>query len=47
MSFGRYALDLAAIDGEKLNRKEIRRMSQNYPPKTRKMLEKHEYLGPA
>jgi predicted transcriptional regulator of viral defense system len=47
MSFGRYALDFAAIDGDKLNRKEIRRMSRNYPPKTRKMLEKHGYLGPA
>jgi len=47
MSFGRYALDLSAIDDEKLNRKEIHRISQNYPPKTRKMLEKHGYLGPA
>ena len=47
MSFGRYALDLSAIDDEKLNRKEIRRMSRNYPPQTRKMLEKHGYLGPA
>jgi predicted transcriptional regulator of viral defense system len=47
MSFGRYALDVAAIDYEKLNRKEIRRMSRNYPPKTRKMLEKHGYFGPA
>jgi predicted transcriptional regulator of viral defense system len=47
MSFGRYALDLAAIDGEKLNRKEIRRMSRNYPPKTRRMLEKHGYLRSA
>lgn len=47
MSFGRYALDLSAIDDEKLNRKEIRRMSRNYPPQTRKMLEKNGYLGPA
>jgi predicted transcriptional regulator of viral defense system len=47
MSFGRYALDLSAIDNEKLNRKEIRRMSRNYPPQTRKMLEKNGYLGPA
>ena len=47
MSFGRYALDLSAIDDEKLNRKEIRRMSRNYPLQTRKMLEKHGYLGPA
>jgi hypothetical protein len=47
MSFGRYALDLAAIDDEKFNRKEIQRMSRNYPSRTRKMLEKHGYLGPA
>jgi len=47
MSFGRYALDLSAIDDEKLNRKEIRRMSRNYPPQTRKMLEKNGYLESA
>jgi predicted transcriptional regulator of viral defense system len=47
MSFGRYALDLSAIDDKNLNRKEIRRMSRNYPPQTRKMLEKNGYLGPA
>jgi predicted transcriptional regulator of viral defense system len=47
MSFGRYALDLAAIDDEKLNRKEIRRMSRIYPPKTGKLLEKYGYLRPA
>jgi predicted transcriptional regulator of viral defense system len=47
MSFGRYALDLSAIDDEKLNRKEIRRMSRNYPLQTRKVLEKNGYLGPA
>jgi predicted transcriptional regulator of viral defense system len=45
MSFGRYAIDLSAIDYEKLNRKEIRRLSRHYPTKTRKMLEKHGYLG--
>lgn len=45
MSFGRYALDLAAIDSGKLNRKELRQMSRNYPPPTRKMLKKHGYLG--
>ncbi|HSO63361.1 MAG TPA: hypothetical protein VLR50_20165 [Desulfobacterales bacterium] len=47
MSFGRYAIDLSAIDDEKLNCKEIRRMSRSYPPQTRKMLEKNGYLGPA
>jgi predicted transcriptional regulator of viral defense system len=44
MSFGRYALDFAAIDHDKLNRKEIRRMSRDYPLKTKKILEKHGYL---
>jgi predicted transcriptional regulator of viral defense system len=47
MSFGRYALDLSAIDYEKLNCKEFRRMSRNYPSRTRKILEKHGYFGPA
>jgi predicted transcriptional regulator of viral defense system len=47
MSFGRYALDLAAIDEEKLNRREIVRMSRSYPLRTRKMLENHGYLGTA
>jgi len=47
LSFGRYALDLAAIDGEKLDRKEIARMSRRFPLKTRKMLENHGYLGTA
>jgi predicted transcriptional regulator of viral defense system len=47
MSFGRYALDLAAIDSGKLNRKALRQMSRNYPRQTRKMLKKHGYLGSA
>lgn len=46
MSFGRYALDLAAIDAKKLNRKEVARLSRSYPLKTRKLLEKNGYLGP-
>lgn len=44
MSFGRYALDLAAIDKGKLDRKEIARMSRRFPLKTREMLAKHGYL---
>jgi predicted transcriptional regulator of viral defense system len=47
MSFNKYALDLAAIDEEKLNRREIARMSRNYPLKTRKMLASNGYLGTA
>jgi predicted transcriptional regulator of viral defense system len=45
VSFGRYALDLSAIDRDKLNREEIRRMSRNYPPRTRRILETHGYLA--
>jgi predicted transcriptional regulator of viral defense system len=47
MSLGRYALDLSAIDFGKLNRKELRQLSRNYPLQTRKMLKKHGYLGSA
>jgi predicted transcriptional regulator of viral defense system len=47
MSFGRYALDLAAIDEEKLDRKVIVRLSRKYPLKTRKLLEHYGYLGTA
>ncbi len=44
MTFGRYALDLTAIDGEKLDRKEIVRMSRSFPLKTRETLAKYGYL---
>jgi predicted transcriptional regulator of viral defense system len=47
MSLGRYALDLAAIDFGKLDSKELRQLSRNYPLQTRKMLKKHGYLGSA
>jgi predicted transcriptional regulator of viral defense system len=47
MSFGRYSLDLAAIDGEKFDRKEIAHLSRIFPPKTRKLLENHGYIGTA
>jgi predicted transcriptional regulator of viral defense system len=46
-SFGRYALDLTAIDSDKLNRDEIRRLSRQYPMKTRKKLETNGYLRKA
>lgn len=47
MSFGHYALDLTAIDSDKLNRDEIRRLSRQYPMKTRKKLETNGYLRKA
>lgn len=43
-SFGRYALDLAAIDAGKLDRSKLKQMSKNYPLKTRKLLKKNGYL---
>lgn len=47
MSFGRYALDLAAIDIGKLDLKKIRSMSRIFPLPTRRVLEKHGYPGAA
>jgi predicted transcriptional regulator of viral defense system len=44
MSFGRYALDLAAIDATKLDRDEIKRLSGEFPRKTRDLLKRHGYL---
>ena len=47
MSYGRYALDLAAIDREKLDRNEIERLSFQFPLKTRNLLKKNGYLKSA
>lgn len=47
MSFGRYALDISAIDAEKLDRDEIRSQSQEFPLRTKEMLKKHGYLKKA
>ena len=44
MSFGRYALDISALSAEKLDRKEIQRISNVFPLKTRSMLKKYGYL---
>lgn len=44
MSYGRYALDISAVDAEKLDREEIRRLSKKFPPKTKDMLKKYGYL---
>ena len=44
MSYGRYALDISALSAEKLDRKEIRRISKDFPLKTRRMLKKYGYL---
>jgi predicted transcriptional regulator of viral defense system len=43
-SFGRYALDLAAIDAGRLDRKRLKQLSKKYPLKTRNLLKKNGYL---
>jgi predicted transcriptional regulator of viral defense system len=44
MSFGRYALDISSLSVEKLDKEEIRRISNVFPLKTRSMLKKYGYL---
>ena len=44
MSYGRYSLDLSSLDETKLERKEIERLSRQFPLKTKKMLKKNGYL---
>ena len=44
MSYGRYALDLSALDADKLDRENIRRLSSKFPLKTRHMLKRYRYL---
>jgi predicted transcriptional regulator of viral defense system len=44
MSYGRYALDISALDSEKLNGDEVLRLSMEFPSKTKKMLKKYGYL---
>ncbi len=47
MSFGRYALDISALDKMKLDMDEIKQLSKGFPFKTRNMLRKHGYLKTA
>ncbi len=44
MSYGRYALDISALDSDKLDRNEITRLSTEFPLKTKTVLKKHGYL---
>jgi len=44
MSYGRYALDLSALDAAKFDRNEIKRLSAHFPLKTRNLLKKYGYL---
>lgn len=44
MSYGRYALDIPALDAARLDRREIKRLSREFPLRTRSALQKHGYL---
>jgi len=47
MSYGRYSLDISALDATKLDREEVKRLSKKFPLRTRKMLKKYGYLKTA
>jgi len=47
MSYGRYALDLSAIDPKKIDGNELMRLSKEFPVRTRNMLKRHGYLSTA
>jgi len=47
MSYGRYALDLSAIDPKKIDGNELLRLSKEFPVRTRDMLKRHGYLSTA
>jgi predicted transcriptional regulator of viral defense system len=47
MSFGRYSLDVSALDGEKLDANELMRLSNAFPLKTQNLLKKYGYLKTA
>jgi len=44
MSYGRYALDISALDRPKFDKDEIKRLSRGFPLKTWNMLKKYGYL---
>ena len=44
MSYGRYSLDVPALDATKINRDEVSRLSEDFPLKTRNMLMRYGYL---
>ena len=47
MSYGRYSLDVPALESSKLDRGEIKRLSKALPFRTRKMLKRYGYLETA
>ena len=46
LSFGRYALDIAALDTEKFDHEEMENLSGKFPLKTINMLKRYGYLKP-
>ena len=47
MSYGRYALDISALDVTKLDRDEIKRLSLEFPLRTQNWLKQHGYITTA
>ncbi|MBW1803704.1 MAG: type IV toxin-antitoxin system AbiEi family antitoxin domain-containing protein [Deltaproteobacteria bacterium] len=47
MSYGRYSLDISALDATRLDREEVKRLSKKFPLRTRKMLKKYGFLKTA
>ncbi|NNF99546.1 MAG: hypothetical protein HKM93_09225 [Desulfobacteraceae bacterium] len=44
MSYGRYSIDLSAVDSDKLDWKTLFRLGSTYPDRTRTLMEKNGYL---
>jgi predicted transcriptional regulator of viral defense system len=44
ISYGRYAIDIAALDFDKLDKAELKRISNEFPLKTQDILKKYGYL---
>jgi len=44
MSYGRYSLDISALDASRLDQEKISRLSREFPAKTRKLLRANGYL---
>lgn len=47
ISYGRYSLDLSAIDADRLDRKKLAALSETFPMRTKNLLRAHEYLPAA
>jgi predicted transcriptional regulator of viral defense system len=47
MSYGRYSIDISALNASKLDRDEVKRLSMRFPLRTQNMLRNHGYLETA